>query len=255
MILALGVFDGVHLGHQRIIQKADQVLTFDPHPNKGVHLLTTLEERKQLIPNLIVINFDEHVSKLSPEAFVREILIKKFKPEKVIAGYDFAFGYNRTGHITDLQALGQKYGFEVEIMPEYKIAGATPKSSLIRRLLGEGNVEEAAKLLGRNYTVSGVVGPGKQLGRELGFPTANLEISGDKLIPAEGVYLGNNCLINVGEIMEVHILEFEGDLYGQTLSVEFIKKLRDEIKFDNHVQLKAQVEKDIEKAKQLLRII
>ena len=245
MILALGVFDGVHLGHQQIIAKADKVITFDPHPNQGVHLLTTISERKLLIPNLEIITFDEHLSRLSPEAFIRDIIISRFSPSKIIVGYDFAFGYNRSGHLGVLQELGLKYNFQVEVIPEYKIAGLTPKSSTIRHLLGDGDVESAAKLLGRNYTVTGIVSPGKQLGRELGFPTANLQIPTEKLIPAQGVYLGDNCLINVGEIMEVHILEFSGDLYNQSLTVEFVKKIRSEMVFENHEALKVQIEKDL----------
>jgi len=252
MILALGVFDGVHRGHQQIIAEADMVITFDPHPNQGVHLLTTLEERQSLVSNLHVIAFTEHISRLSPEGFVKEILVNQFQSTKVIVGYDFAFGYNRSGHTTDLQRLGKQYGFEVEIIPRFTVDGIPPKSSTIRQLLGQGDVEGAAHLLGRNYSVTGVVGPGKRLGRELGFPTANLTVPANKLIPAQGVYLGTNCLINIGEIMEVHILEFEGDLYGQSITVEFVKRLRNEIVFETHEALKQQVEKDIEIAKKLL---
>ncbi|MFA5928831.1 MAG: bifunctional riboflavin kinase/FMN adenylyltransferase [Candidatus Margulisiibacteriota bacterium] len=252
MILALGVFDGVHLGHQQVIAKADKVLTFDPHPNSGAHLLTTLEERKKLIPNLVVLPFDKHLSMLTPEGFVKEVLVGQFKASKVVVGYDFAFGYNREGHTSDLVNLGRKYGFEVEVIPVFMVDEIIPKSSTIRNLLGMGEVEEAASLLGRNYSVTGIVGKGKQLGRELGFPTANLELPENKLIPAEGVYLGQDCLINIGEIMEVHILEFSGDLYGQSLTVEFFKRLRPEIEFTDHRDLIAQVEKDIALAKKML---
>ena len=268
MKLALGIFDGVHIGHCKVIERAHRVLTLHPHPTTAAHLLTTLAERKALINNLDVLKYTPALGKLSPEEFVRDILVKKFRPESVFVGEDYAFGYNRTGNTALLKALGQKYGFSVEVVPEVIIKGKPVRSSLIRHLLSKGNIEDAAALLGRDYSVSGSVVRGKGVGRELGFPTVNLHTDENKLIPAPGVYAGhiivNNtyhpCAINIGERrighnahieLEAYILNFSADVYGKRVTLFFEKFLRTPKQFKNHKALAAQIKKDVQRIEKI----
>lgn len=239
-ILSIGVFDGVHLGHLAIIQKADKVISFYPHPKAKTKLLTTLEEKKELIPNLQIIRFNQKIKQMQKVEFV-DLLVKKYHPKKIIVGYDFAFASNRQGRAKDLLKLGTYYGFETEIVPAFKINNKIPKSSKIRKLLTMGKIAEANLLLGRNYSLKGTVIHGKKLGRTIDFPTANLKISKKKLIPQKGVYIGKNCLINVGKLVEVHFLDLNNDLYGKTIKIEFFKKIRDLKKFRNTLELKKQL--------------
>jgi len=249
MILALGVFDGVHLGHQAIIKKADKVLTFHPHPDKNKKLLTTIEERSALISNLEILKFDNYIASLSPELFIKDYLLKKFNLQKIVVGYDFKFGYQKSGDINELKRLGKKYKFEVEVLSPVTIDGLVPKSSTIRNHLKNGQIADANKLLGRHYCISGTVVHGKKLGRVLGFPTANLRLEPNKLIPGTGVYIGKKCVINIADIVEVHLLDFNGDLYDKNITVEFISKIREVKKFSNNNQLKKQIAKDVAMAK------
>lgn len=262
MKIALGVFDGVHLGHQKVIEKAHRVLTFHPHPNKGVHLLTTLAERKSLINNLEVVKFNEKLGKLSPEEFIRDFLVKKYKPQEIIVGHDYAFGYNRSGNVKSLKDFGKKYNFEVLEVGEIKYKGRPIRSSWIRQLLGKGKIEEAALLLGRNYSLGGKVVRGCGIGRALGFPTANVKVDENKLVPKSGVYqgeviVGNKlfpCAISIGEQktfnghkveVEVHIINFCGNIYHQRIKIFFNKFIRLQQKFANKEQLKNQIKKDV----------
>ncbi len=263
MKIALGVFDGVHLGHIKVIERAHRVITFHPHPNKGAHLLTTLPERQDLIQNLDVIPFNSRIGELTPEEFVRDILVKRFRPKTVLIGDDYAFGYNRSGSAKTMEELGRKYGFEVEIIPEVDSKGTPVRSSRIRHLLSEGKVNDAAELLGRDYSLSGKIVRGKGIGRTLGFPTVNVHVDKDKLIPMPGVYSGycvvNNtlhtCAISIGEretfgkehtvIVEAFLLNFKGDLYGKRITLFFEKFIRAQKKFKSAKALQQQIKKDI----------
>ncbi|MFC1517746.1 bifunctional riboflavin kinase/FAD synthetase [Candidatus Margulisiibacteriota bacterium] len=262
MKIALGVFDGVHLGHQKVIERAHRVFTFHPHPNRGIHLLTTLRERKELINNLEIVKFGPKIGSLTPEEFVRDFLVKRYRPEVVCVGEDYAFGYNRRGNVSFLRKLGKKYNYQVEIIPEVDIKGKPIRSSRIRRLLGERRIEEAAVLLGRDYQLSGKVVHRQGLGRKLGFPTANIKVDKNKLIPGTGVYSGKvivanklyPCAISIGEQktfgghnieIEVYILNFKHNIYRKRITVFFEKFIRHQKKFSSAGQLVAQIKKDI----------
>lgn len=269
MKIALGVFDGVHCGHQKIIEKAHRVITFNPHPNKGVHLLTTLAERKDLIGNLDVIKFTSRLANMYPQDFIEEIIVKKFKPEAIVIGHDFAFGYNRSGNAALLTELGKKFNFTTEIVAEVCIDGLPVRSSAIRRFLAKGDIKEANKFLGRDYMLSGKVVHGCGRGTGLGFPTINVEPEfANKLIPGEGIYKGEviaqnklyRAAIFVGErqtfdehqrVLEAYLLGFSGDLYNQQVTLFFQDYLRPEQKFENQQKLISQIKADIEKIKKM----
>lgn len=264
MKIALGVFDGVHLGHQKVIERAHRVLTFHPHPNQGVHLLTTIPERQGLINNLDIVKFTTKLGQLTPEEFIRDFLVKKFKPSVVCVGDDYAFGYNRSGNLEMLKKFGEKYDFQIEVIKEVDYQGTPIRSSRIRHLLAESKVEEAAKLLGRNYQLSGKVVRGHGVGKTLGFPTANIQVDKNKLIPGIGVYSGeviaNNklypCAISIGERktfeghqveVEAYILDFNENIRSKRITVFFKEYLRAQRKFSTKEELKAQITKDIDK--------
>jgi len=294
IVLALGNFDGVHVGHRKLILEAIKysrkqklpcfAMTFDPHPQeivspeRGLSLLTTLPERMELMRGLgvdgvIIKEFSRSISKLTPEKFIYDFLVKHLNVRKVFVGYDFAFGHKRAGTIAILKRLGSKYGFAVNTVKPVMTHGHIVKSSTIRDMLTRGDFGKAVKLLGHPYTITGKVVKGRGRGRVLGFPTANLDIAADKLIPAHGVYMGKlkaqnsrlntnvkyyKCLVNIGSrptfaeerfAVEVHIPGFHGSLRGKTIEVDLTKRLRDEIHFADVEDLKAQIKKDI---KQLL---
>jgi riboflavin kinase/FMN adenylyltransferase len=270
MKLALGVFDGVHRGHQQVIERAHRVITFDPHPNTGIHLLTTLRERQDLIGNLDVIHFNRRLTNLSPRDFIKKIILPRYKNlEGIIVGHDFAFGYNREGNVSTLEALGKEFDFTVEVIPEYKIKGKQIRSSAIRRLLAQGDVTTANLYLGRTYQLTGKVVHGHGRGATLGFPTLNIEPDHpNKLIPCEGVYAGEVILDNkiykaaifIGEcrtfgesekVIEAHVLDYTGQAYGKTCTLFFNKYLRPEQKFSSQKKLIAQIKKDIARLRAL----
>ena len=260
--IAVGVFDGVHKGHQKVIEKAHLVISFDPHPNKAVHLLTTPAERQDLIGNIKFIKFNKKISQMSPEDFVK-MLVKKFHPESICVGHDFAFGYNREGNVQILRQLGEKYGFIVEEIPEVFIDGIPVRSSAIRKLLAKGDIAQATEFLGREYQVSGKIVHGVGRGKTLGFPTINVcPDHPDKLLPLEGVYAGEvilekkiyRCAIFIGEcesfgetkkVLEAHILNFNGNVYGKKCTLFFKNYLRPVQKFANQEALKNQIRQDI----------
>ena len=282
-ILTLGTFDGVHLGHRKILEKVTQntenhtteslVLTFFPHPRmvlKGqsdVKLLNTIGEKIDLLENLGVQNlvihpFDEAFSKLTAEEFVKKVLVDRFHIQKIIIGHDHRFGRNRTANIDDLITFGKQYDFEVEQISVEEINAVSISSTKIRKALIEGNMALANDYLGYEYFLTGIVCKGKQLGRTIGFPTANLMIEeNDKLIPLNGVYVVKSIinqktvfgLMNIGFnpsvageklSIEVHYFDFDIDLYDQKISVSILKYLRPEQKFDSIALLKEQLEKD-----------
>jgi len=285
IVLALGNFDGVHVGHRQLILEALKyarkkklpcfAMTFDPHPQevvspaRGLSLLTTLPERLDLMRRLgvdgvIVKEFSKKIAELSPEKFIYDFLVKHLKVKKVFIGFDFAFGHKRAGTISILKKLGSKYGFKVNSVRPVMAHGHIVKSSTIRDMLARGDFSKAIKLLGHPYTITGKVVKGRGRGRVLGFPTANLKLAEDKLVPAHGVYVGmfgkKKCVINIGSrptfaeerfAVEVHIPGFRGNLKGKVIQVDLYKRLRDEIHFADVEKLKKQIRKDVLTAKRL----
>ena len=282
-VLTLGTFDGVHIGHKKIIEKLIQnsswceceslVLTFFPHPrmvlqdNTEIKLLNTIDERTELLQksgldNLIIHPFDQVFSRLTAEEFVSSILVDQFNVKRIIIGYDHRFGRNRTADIHDLIEFGQKYEFEVEQISAQEIDEVSVSSTKIRNALTEGNVKLANDYLGYNYLLTGIITKGKGIGRTLDFPTANLQIQETyKLIPKNGVYIVQSLLenklvygmMNIGfnptvngesKSIEIHFFDYEGDLYTKNIQIQLVDRIRDEVKFENLEKLKEQLYKD-----------
>ena len=282
-IVTVGTFDGVHLGHtvilDRICNIAKQenlesvVLTFFPHPrlivsnDSEIKMLNTMAEKAKLleqkgIQNFIIHPFDKLFSELSPREFVEQILIKQLNIQKIIIGYDHKFGKNRAADFNDLIAFGNEFGFDVEEISAKQVNEVSVSSTKIRNSLLEGNISLANDYLGYSYMLSGIVVKGNQLGRTIGFPTANIEIPENyKLIPKNGVYIVTAILNNktifgmmnigvkptLGENLlsiEVHLLQFSEDIYGKKIQVNVIERLRDEQKFESFEALKLQLEMD-----------
>ncbi len=283
-IVTIGTFDGVHLGHQAIFSKMKEeakrtggetiVITFFPHPrlvlyqdSVNLKFINTREKKierleKIGIDHLIIIPFTKEFARNSSEQFVTDYVVKYVHPAKVIIGYDHHFGKNREGNIRLLERLKQKLGYEVEEVPPFYIDGAPVSSTRIRDLLHDGNVKEANRMLGYEYAITGKVVRGQRIGHKIGFPTANLEIPNEyKLITANGVYvcrvlLGNRILKGMGNIgvrptidhgdltIEVHIFDFDEDIYDKEITIQFVDRLRDEKKFENLEALKTQLAKD-----------
>lgn len=282
-IVTLGTFDGVHLGHNVILDKICKIakqenlesvlLTFFPHPrlivsnDSEIKMLNTMAEKAILleqkgIQNFIIHPFDKLFSELSPREFVEQVLIKQLNIQKIIIGYDHKFGKNRAADFNDLIAFGKEFGFEVEEISAKQINEVSVSSTKIRNSLLEGNISLANAYLGYSYMLSGIVVKGNQLGRTIGFPTANIEISENyKLIPKNGVYIVSAILnnqtifgmMNIGikptlgdnvPTIEVHLLNFSEDIYGQKIQVNVIERLRDEQKFESFEALKSQLEID-----------
>ncbi len=282
-ILTLGTFDGVHIGHKKILEKVTQntieetteslVLTFFPHPRmvledkSEMKLLNTLSEKiglleKSGLENLVIHPFDEKFSQLTAHEFVKTVLVDQFNIKKIIIGYDHRFGKNRTANFDDLVAFGKQYDFEVEQISAQEIETVSVSSTKIRKALDEGNMKKANEYLGYDYFLTGIIIKGKQIGRTIGFPTANLKIEEDyKLIPRNGVYIIKSELnrktvfgiMNIGFnptvegqnlSVEIHYLDFNDDLYGQKISVSLIHFVRAEEYFESVSLLKEQLEKD-----------
>ncbi|CAM4004518.1 bifunctional riboflavin kinase/FAD synthetase [Flavobacterium sinopsychrotolerans] len=282
-ILTLGTFDGVHIGHKKILNKLTQntenekyeslVLTFFPHPrmvlqeHSDIKLLNTIAEKIDLlkkigIENLVIHPFDETFSRLTAEEFVSSILVDRFHIQKIIIGHDHRFGRNRTADIDDLIAFGKQYDFEVEQISVQEINEISVSSTKIRNALLEGNMALANEYLGYEYVLTGIIIKGKQLGRTIGFPTANLKIEENyKLIPQNGVYIVKSMIneqavfgmMNIGfnptvdgqkQSIEIHYFDFNADLYNQRISVSILHRIRSEQKFESVELLKEQLEKD-----------
>jgi riboflavin kinase/FMN adenylyltransferase len=304
-VLTIGNFDGVHLGHQEIIsiarKLADQrdselvLMTFEPHPvailypEKAPGVLTPMSLKKHLLASLgvdcmVILESSYRILNLSPETFVDEFILKSSRPAVLVEGEDFNFGYGRSGNVQILKELGERFGFELVVVPgkEIELAGeqnTRVSSTLIRHLLHKGKVEIAAQALGRYYRLSGRTTPGKGKGKELGFPTANIEPV-NRIIPAEGVYAGFVEIADTEEqlcqrkskipaafsigraktfisdhplLVEAHILEQDtGDLYNKYLAMDFVCFIRHQQKFSSPEQLSTQIAKDCQKAKQVL---
>jgi riboflavin kinase/FMN adenylyltransferase len=264
--LALGTFDGVHLGHRRVLGHADAVVTFDPHPRvvlgNQVELISTLERRLELIreagvDEVVVVDFTLELSQLKPEEFV-ERHIRPLGASAVVAGEDFRFGRQRRGDLDLLAGLG----FEVRRVPTLEGVSSTE----IRRLLREGDVRGAATLLGRPAEVDGTVVAGDARGGTLGFPTANLAVAPELLVPAHGIYagaaLGTRAAVSIGtnphyggreRRIEAFLLDFAGDLYGTRLVVELWARLRDERAFSSEEELVAAIAADVEATRMATR--
>lgn len=289
-IVALGNFDGFHLGHQAVIGRAvDQaraegrpalVATFDPHPVRHFQpdappfRLTTLDQRERLFAaagadGMIVFHFDGALAALEAEEFVRDRLVGLLRVGGVVTGEDFTFGHNKSGNAVTMAAFGARYGFTDATVGAVLLDGAPVSSSRIRDALREGNPREAARLLTRPWAIEGMVQHGDKLGREIGFPTANIDM-GNYLRPAYGIYAVRGRLpdgrvvdgaANLGirpsfdppkELLEPHFFDFRGDLYGQLIEVELIDYLRPETKFDTLEALVAQMEADCDRARTIL---
>lgn len=282
--VAIGNFDGVHAGHQRILKflsdkvsklgLSSLVLTFSPHPEKilgekTTKMIQTLEQRKREIEKfgidaVLIVPFDQNFSNLSAREFVRKIIVNTLKARAVVVGENFRYGKNREGDIPLLRKLASESNFQVHSIPTVKKRGMMASSSLIRNLLQQGQVEKANLLLGRNYEIEGKVIKGKSRGKSLGFPTANIETKNEIVPP--GIFISFvgiesetfPSLTNVGNCptfnqketnIESYIINFARDLYGKTIRIGFIKKIRDEIKFKTAEDLKAQMKKDLQIAK------
>jgi riboflavin kinase / FMN adenylyltransferase len=291
-VITLGTFDGLHLGHQQIvnevIEKSNQIdgrnylLTFDPHPRKvipgrnDVRLLSTLDEKVEILDNLglenlYIINFTMEFSKQSPEEFVKKYLIQGIGLTEIVIGYDHHFGKGRDGDFELLQSLGDRYNFSVTLISEYSVDGEIISSTKIRNALLSGDVAKAGIMLGRKYSFKGTVVRGDGRGRKLGFPTANLSVdSEDKLIPAKGIYAAECVvenekyygLLSLGSrptfhddgriVPEFYIFDFDRDIYDEVMKVEMVEKIRDEEKFNSVDDLIAQMKKDEEVGRKIL---
>ena len=287
-ILTIGTFDGVHIGHQKIIERLNQIksesndkstiLTFFPHPRRVIHLgnevkmLNTIDEKSQLLEkygldHLVIEPFTKDFSQLSALGFVRDILVNQLYLKKLVIGYDHQFGKNREGNFEQLQEYGEIYGFDVEKIPAQEIENVSVSSTKIRKALEEGAIEKANSYLGYNYLLTGEIVKGKGLGRKLNFPTVNLSIKEDnKLIPKTGVYIIKTeinekivfGIMNIGfrptvdgknQTIEIHLLDFNADLYGEKMQIEILKRLRDEQKFNSLDELILQIKMDEEIAR------
>ncbi|MFN5628963.1 MAG: bifunctional riboflavin kinase/FAD synthetase [Bacteroidota bacterium] len=284
-VVTIGTFDGLHFGHKKILNRLKEiakkyggetvVITFYPHPrmvlfpdDNDIKLLSSQEEKIMLlekfgIDNLIIIPFSKEFSRLTSLDFVRNILVNKIGTKKLVIGYDHHFGKNREGSFEHLLEFGPVYGFDVEEIPEQDIDEVAVSSSKIRNSLLEGNVELANTFLERKYSLIGTVVRGDQVGRTLGYPTANINIAfPHKLIPAFGVYLVEVIVedkkyfgaLNIGvrptlnnkkPQIEVYIFEFDQEIYGKKVEILFIKKIRNEQKFSSLEELKNQIQLDV----------
>jgi riboflavin kinase/FMN adenylyltransferase len=290
-VVTSGTFDGVHLGHQTILSRVKEVsqsiggesviLTFHPHPRmviagaNDLKLLSTVDEKierlEQIgIEHLVIIPFTREFSELSSEAFIRNVLVEKIGTKKLVIGYDHRFGKHREGGFDYLKENAHLYGFEVEEIPRQDIEHVTVSSSKIRQSLLSGDVNLAKEFLGQAYQLTGTVVKGKQLGRTIGYPTANVQVPEEyKLIPANGVYAVrvlyqgelHQGMLNIGtrptvdgtyRTTEVNIFEFDREIYGEKLTVLFEQKLREEVKFNGLDALKSQLALDKQQAQAVL---
>jgi len=280
-VVTIGNFDGIHKGHQVLIEKATEyakknnvistVFTFNNHPvnyfkpNSIKNIITNNDKIKILktmgVDYIINIPFDEYMTKISGYDFEKDILIDKLGAKKIIVGHDFTFARNKEGNIDLLKELSKKNGFLLEIVNPVKIDDIRISSSYIRKLILDGKVEDARKYLGRNYKLSGEVIHSKKLGRTIGFPTANISIDENIIIPKVGIYatkvyvngtiyygatnVGYNPTVNGNKLsIETNILEFNDDIYGKIITIEFLERIRDEKKFNGIEELKEQLQKD-----------
>ncbi|GAB2773423.1 bifunctional riboflavin kinase/FAD synthetase [Rhabdobacter roseus] len=290
--MTIGTFDGVHLGHQKILSRLHEinsstggetvVITFWPHPrmivsedSHGLQLLSTIDEKIDIlaelgIQHLLIIPFTRSFSELSSDEFVQQVLVDRIGTKKLVIGYDHRFGRNREGSFEFIQQNAPRYGFEVEEIPRQDIDALAISSTRIRKVLLDGNVREAHELLGRPYQLAGTVVKGRQLGRAIGFPTANIELHESyKLIPANGVYVvraeydgkSYGGMLNIGtrptvdgtsRTIEANLFDFTKEIYGEKLRIQFLAYLRPEQKFDSLNALIQQIQTDKKRALDVL---
>jgi len=283
-VVTIGTFDGVHLGHQKILKRLintakethlkSVVLTFFPHPrmvlqkDANIKLINTIEERGTILEQsgldyLCVQKFTQEFSRLTAEDFVKKILIDQLRAKRVIIGYDHHFGRNRSANIDDLRKFGERYDFEVEEISAEDVNEVAVSSTKIRKALEIGDIDKANAYLGHPFCLNGTVITGKKIGKQLQYPTANLKIEeAYKLIPKKGVYvvksniedttvygmmnIGNNPTISdeATQHIEIHFFDFDADLYGKALQIDMLHRLRDEKKFDSVDDLKLQLQQD-----------
>ena len=291
-VITIGTFDGVHLGHQKLISRINElavqydgesiIVTFHPHPrlvifpgDTSLKLLNTTEEKVELlshykVDNVVVVPFSRDFSEQDAEAYISDFLVKSFHPSYIVIGYDHRFGKDRAGDFSLLDRCKKQYGYELEAISKEMLDDIAISSSKIRHHLQEGNVALANDLLGHRYTLGGIVVKGLQNGRKLGFPTANIQVSDtNKLIPGTGIYavrvryneLIYNGMLSIGynptfdgevQTIEVNILDFDKDIYGETLTLEFIDFIRHEKKFETIDELITAIENDKVEIQKLL---
>ncbi len=287
VVVAMGVFDGLHVGHRRVFEQAclvarDRnlpcaVLTFVEHPRTVLHpdrpvpLLTPWPEKRESlaeagIDRVVAAHFTPAFAELSPEEFVRGILVERLDARHLVVGFNFRFGHRGAGSPEMLQQMAGEFGFGLDVIPPFELSGLVVSSSQIRELLASGKVREAGELLGGPYRLAGEVINGDARARKLGFPTANLRVDERKLLPAYGVYVGvarwpggrRRCVVNIGIRptfdppqlqVEAHLLDFEGDLYGQTVTLELETYLRPERAFRSVNELIDQIHQDVQSAR------
>ncbi len=291
-VITIGTFDGVHLGHQQILQHVvdrtkavngeSVVITFEPHPrrllfpDKPLKLLTSLSVKLDLlqqsgIKHVVIVPFTRDFSELTAKEYIEEFLVNKFKPHSIVIGYDHHFGHDRSGNIDLLKTLQQQNHYRLEEIPVHLIQEASVSSTKIRMALMLGKIEEANEMLGRKFSLKGIVIKGDQRGRILGFPTANIKlVQEDLLVPSNGVYVvhavwkGNHLkgMMNIGynptffiekkQNIEVHLFDFNNEIYGEELEVQLISFLREEQKFPSLDELKMQLKEDEKKSRIIL---
>jgi riboflavin kinase / FMN adenylyltransferase len=287
--LTIGNFDGLHTGHQRLISEVLQraelidgpslVMTFSPHPGhllapkKHPPLLTTDQQKARLIEqagieHLVFVNFNEELAEYDPKRFVREIIIDILHPRQIIVGYDFCFGRQRKGNFETLRRMSGEFDYEVDVVGAHSRGDTIVSSSLIRKTIASGEVRAATRYLGRFYSIEGDVIGGKKVGRQLGYPTANIAAA-NELIPPDGVYavfsrvgdkihqgaasIGTRPTFDdVERTIEVFLLDFDGDIYSEHLEIGFVKRIRDQITFPGPDELVGQIKADIVSIKQTL---
>lgn len=291
-VITIGTFDGVHMGHKVILQEVHShgrkiggesvLLTFEPHPRKlifpdqQIQILTPLDKKLGLITNegiqhIVVVPFTKEFASMSAREYVSDFLVKLFKPATIIIGYDHQFGHDRKGNIGLLKEMQEEHGFDVLEIPAQLIDEATVSSTKIRNAIKEGAVNDAASMLGRNYTLLGTVQKGAQLGRTIGYPTANVVPNHkEQIMPANGVYAVKvtyagkeyNAMLNIGFRptvssdmtlhIEAYIFDFSADIYYEEIELAFVARLRNEQKFNSLDELKAQLAQDELSAKKAL---
>ncbi len=290
LFLAIGVFDGVHLGHQAVISTSTRhvrsaggtpvVITFDPHPLKVLrphnapHLLTATQHKIALIrdlgvEHLLVINFDKKFAATPPENFIEQLVAHSKPLREICVGHEWSFGKDRSGNLDLLKKLGAQFHFDVVGIPPVKVNGTVVSSTAVRQAIERGDFATAAAMLGRDYTILGTVVPGDKLGKKLGYPTANLSAHSEQF-PPNGVYLAEawihgvlyHGVVNLGyrptvssgkseRVLEIYLLDFDRDIYGEDVEVRFTRYLRPERKFDSLEDLVRQIELDVRQAREL----
>ncbi|MFH1312269.1 MAG: bifunctional riboflavin kinase/FAD synthetase [Candidatus Eisenbacteria bacterium] len=292
-VVTIGAFDGIHIGHRRILDEVVMlakglgvrgvVVTFDPHPlailqpDEAPHLLTSLDEKRRLIEeagmdDLVLLRFSPNLACQSAEWFVKNVLLKKLNMRRLVIGYDFRFGRDRQGDALYLESLGEAEGFGVDAVPPVNFRDHPVSSTRVRTALVRGDVESAARMLGRPYSFKGSVVRGEGRGTGLSYPTANIDLGdSSKMIPANGVYavttrMGSKnrpAVLYIGTrptfggrstTIEAHVMGMEGNLYGKSIEVAFAERLRDETRFENDAELRTAIAGDVSRAKGLLSI-